>query len=81
MKFKIGQKVVLVKDWCSCKIGDIAIVVNPSYISFGRTYVSISWVRNKGIKDNRIDGGYYLDQFESAIKVGEQLEFDFMYED
>ena len=72
MKFKIGQTVRLIKnDDMAAEIGATAVVADIG------EWLSVIW---KTKYHNQGNGGYYSEQFEPAIEVGEQLQFSFMSE-
>ena len=71
MKFKVGQKVILIdNNGMAAPLGAIATVYAVS-----TQYVSVRW----GIDANgQGDGGYYPKQFKPLSEKGKQLEFSFM---
>lgn len=78
MKFKVGDKILLVRRWDCCCVGDLAVVVQPPHQIHDEIFIGIKWIRNKDDKDERVDGGYYPHQFKLTLQKGEQLEFSFM---
>ena len=69
--FKVGDKVKLKGNFCGISGDDIGQVVSVSH------YIRIAWT---GYLRVRLDDIYphLAEEIERVVKVGEQLEFNFM---
>ena len=71
MKFKVGQKVILIDDkFMGASLGTIAVVYRVD-----ENYVYVHWGHDA---NGQGDGGYYPKQFKPLSEKGKQLEFSFM---
>ena len=79
MKFKVGQKVFLLKNHgaTGARKGATAIVTRENRKEFGYEYIDVKWIRND-LSNRQGNGGYYSSDFKLDLKDGEQLLFDFM---
>ena len=83
MEFKVGQIVVLentrARGMGAC-IGAKAKVIQGNHSCYGLELINVEWVKDDFSGTQR-KGRYQVSMFAALPKEGEQLLFNFMYEE